>query len=102
MVPVIGTLRGRPRSAGRFSLANFVRSHIDEKKKDLRPSLCILSGEVGRHKTSAENLFSLPICDIMELTESLPPRCHLQADAVARRSRDGRSLRNFEFGVISL
>ena len=31
----------------------------------------------------------------MELTESLPPRCHPQADAVARRSRDGRSLRDF-------
>ena len=28
----------------------------------------------------------------MELTRSLPPRCHPQADAVARRSRDGRSL----------
>ena len=37
-------------------------------------SLCILSGEIGRHKTSAENLFSLPICVIMELIESLPPR----------------------------
>ena len=36
--------------------------------------LCILSGEISRHKTSAENLFSLPSCDIMELTESLPPR----------------------------
>ena len=25
------------------------------------------------HKISAENLFSLPICDIMELMKSLPP-----------------------------
>ena len=36
-------------------------------------SLCILSGEIGGTKTSAENLFSLPICVIMELAKSLPP-----------------------------
>ena len=34
-------------------------------------SLCMISGEIGRHKISAENLFSLPICDIMGLTKSL-------------------------------
>ncbi len=28
-------------------------------------SLCILSGEIGGTKISAENLFSLPICVIM-------------------------------------
>ena len=38
------------------------------------PSLCILSGELAGTKISAENLFSLPICVIMELIESLPPR----------------------------
>ena len=34
-------------------------------------SLCILSGELADTKTSAENLFSLPICDIMGLRKSL-------------------------------
>ena len=38
------------------------------------PSLCILSGEMTDTKISAENLFSLPICVIMEPTKSLPPR----------------------------
>ena len=34
----------------------------------------VLNGEMTGTKTSAENLFSLPICGIMELTRSLPPR----------------------------
>jgi hypothetical protein len=42
-----------------------------KKQRGIR-SLCILSGEIGGHKTSAENLFSLPICVIMGLTKSLP------------------------------
>ena len=52
-------------------------------------SLCILSGEIGGTKKSAENLFSLPICGIMELTKSLPPGGRWHAE------RDGRSLRDF-------
>ena len=41
-------------------------------KKQRMASLCILSGEIDDTKTSAENLFSLPICVIMVLTKSLP------------------------------
>ena len=44
----------------------------------------VLNGEIGGTKLSAENLFSLPICVIMKFTESLPPRGHPQANAVAR------------------
>ena len=39
------------------------------RKKGLIPSLCILSGEIGRRKKSAENLFSLPICVIMRVAK---------------------------------
>ena len=46
-------------------------SHLKTKTDT---SLCILRGETGGTKTSAENLFSLPICVIMELTKSLLPR----------------------------
>ena len=42
-----------------------------QNKKSMA-SLCSLSGEIGGTKISAENLFSLPICVIMELTKSLP------------------------------
>ena len=35
------------------------------KHKNPPRSLCILGGEIGGTKTSAENLFSLPICVIM-------------------------------------
>ena len=37
---------------------------IQQKTRSIS-SLCILSGEIGRHKKSAENLFPLPICVIM-------------------------------------
>ena len=43
-------------------------------KEKAEPSLCILSGEIGDTKTSAENFFSLPIYVIMGLAKSLPPR----------------------------
>ena len=39
-------------------------------KNTAEGSLCILSGEIGRHKISAENLFSLPICDIKRLRKA--------------------------------
>ena len=44
--------------------------------------LCNLSGEIADTNISAENLFSLPIYVIMELTKSLPPRGRGTAIAV--------------------
>jgi hypothetical protein len=38
---------------------------IRSYKKRICGCLCILSGETGGTKISAENLLSLPICDIM-------------------------------------
>ena len=32
-------------------------------------SLCILREEIGEHKNFGRGLFTLPICDIMELTQ---------------------------------
>ena len=49
------------------------KSRPSKTKKDT-VSFRILSGEAGGTNTSAGNLFSLPICVIMGLTESLPPR----------------------------
>ena len=44
-------------------------------------------------KKSAEGLLSLPICDIMGITKSLPPGGRWHA------KRDGRSPRDFGFGL---
>ena len=34
----------------------------------------VFNGEITGTKTSAEELFPLPICDIMGIMKSLPPR----------------------------
>ena len=65
--------------------------HIEAVQRMQELSLCILSGEMADTKISAENLFSLPICVIMELTKSLPPGGRWHAE------RDGRSQRDFKF-----
>jgi len=56
----------------------------------------VLNGGLTSTKISAENLFSLPIYCIMELTKSLPPGGRWHAE------RDGRSLRDFRFALTSL
>jgi len=38
---------------------------------------------MGRHKKLAENLFSLPICVMMELAKSLPPSVFFENRKVA-------------------
>ena len=43
-------------------------------KKTVQNFAVVLNGEFASTKISAENLFSLPICVIMVLTKSLPPR----------------------------
>ena len=45
-----------------------------ESKTRLTFFSVVLNGEITGAKNPAENLFSLPICVIMEPTKSLPPR----------------------------
>ena len=81
-----GSFRNSPKSAregGRY----IPGVRVDGMRKRESPSLCILSGEIGGTKNSAENLFSLPICVIMGLTKSLPPRGRWHGVAVTEGAR---------------
>ena len=61
----------RPCSLRKLFRIILLYNENNKKTKEGDLSLCILSGKIGRRKTSAENLFSLPICVIMGWAESL-------------------------------
>ena len=66
------------------------------RKNKKRSSLCVLSGELAGKNFGRELVFSADLC--YNCANEKPP----SEREVARRSRDGRSLRGFKFMLTSL